>query len=328
MRFRPVLVLSFAILVSFPAFARPKPIPIISSNIGAAASSNPSSFLRVGSKVFFAAEDGVHGPQPWVTDGTAAGTQRIGSAGPSEFIGAVGSSAIFQTAESTGGQEFWKTDGTAAGTVKLLTIPTTGDAGWYVAAVFADTRFYMLVQLSYSGPVELYVSDGTAAGTRDIGKFPAHLSPTPVGVNGFLYFLGQDATVGPQLWVSDGTFIGTHMVQRDFECPGPSCGVAPTAFLRASSKAMFLTAGGLWTIGDRGSTIQQIASIADPELFAYSPTAARAYFAAKNTLWSTDGTAAGTIALDGVPPAFPLQMLDDGRIISFASDGSGYSMWT
>ncbi|HEX3583744.1 MAG TPA: carboxypeptidase regulatory-like domain-containing protein, partial [Thermoanaerobaculia bacterium] len=252
----------------------------------------------------------------------------IASVGAAGFVGALGLSAIFTTADTSSGVVYWKTDGTAAGTVKLLTIPYSGNAGWYVQPVFADSRLYVLVQLSYSGPVELYVTDGTTGGSKDLGKVPAHLSPTPVGVKGFLYFLGQDESVGPQLWVSDGTPIGTHMMRRGVECPGSSCGPAPTAFLRAGPHAMFLTRDSLWTIGDRGSTIQQVASITSPAVYASSPAAPRAYISANDGLWSTDGTAAGTAAITGVTAVYPEVILDNGRLVFFRSNSSGLELWT
>ena len=65
--------------------------------------------------------------------------------------------------------------------------------------------------------VELWKSDGTAAGTvmvKDIdpgasGSFPAHLT----NVNGTLYFAANDGTHGEELWKSDGTAAGTVMVK-------------------------------------------------------------------------------------------------------------------
>jgi ELWxxDGT repeat protein len=60
---------------------------------GSAANSYPHKFTPIGEgKVVFAADDGVHGTEPWITDGTAAGTVMLvelvpgaGHYGPREF---------------------------------------------------------------------------------------------------------------------------------------------------------------------------------------------------------------------------------------------------
>ena len=71
--------------------------------------------------------------------------------------------------------------------------------------------------------VELWKSDGTAAGTvmvTDInpgadGSYPSELA----NVNGTLYFNADDGADGVELWKSDGTAAGTVMV-KDID-PGP-----------------------------------------------------------------------------------------------------------
>ena len=59
------------------------------------------------------------------------------------------------------------------------------------------------------------MTDGTEAGTRLVKD----VNPTRYGnvtnlqvVGGKLYFHGDNGTSGPELWVSDGTSGGTHLV--------------------------------------------------------------------------------------------------------------------
>jgi ELWxxDGT repeat protein len=76
----------------------------------------------LGSRLVFAADDGVHGIEPWTSDGTAEGTRMVrdvlpGSAGsrPGGFREAAGR-LYFSATDGLHGFELWRTDGTAAGT--------------------------------------------------------------------------------------------------------------------------------------------------------------------------------------------------------------------
>ncbi len=65
--------------------------------------------------------------------------------------------------------------------------------------------------------VELWKSDGTAAGTvmvKDIysGPFSSDVKYL-TNVNGTVFFVANDGTNGAELWKSDGTAAGTVMVK-------------------------------------------------------------------------------------------------------------------
>jgi ELWxxDGT repeat protein len=64
---------------------------------------------------------------------------------------------------------------------------------------------------------ELWVSDGTAAGTRmvkDIRPGATGSQPdTLTRVGSRVYFTANDGRRGRELWVSDGTAAGTHVVK-------------------------------------------------------------------------------------------------------------------
>lgn len=110
----------------------------------------PTELTSLGGRLYFAAEDGASGLEPWVSDGTTAGTRRLadirrgssGSITPSgegargRFLAAAGSTVWFNANDGLSGAELWATNGTAAGTrlaADVLTGPGSGDPA---AAVF------------------------------------------------------------------------------------------------------------------------------------------------------------------------------------------------
>ena len=97
----------------------------------AASGPAPLGLSVLGEKLYFWADDGTHGYEPWVSDGTGAGTRmaadvRPGPGGskpslPNNFergpaFGGSGARAYFAADDGTHGVEPWGTDGTTAGT--------------------------------------------------------------------------------------------------------------------------------------------------------------------------------------------------------------------
>src|SRR5262249_11288387 len=109
---------------------------------GPARDSNPTGLTRVGSAIFFAADNGRAGVELWRTDGTEAGTAKVrninalqdpnpgGSLGSyPTSITAVGDEAFFVANDGVRGLALWKSDGTRAGTKMVRAVginsPTT-----------------------------------------------------------------------------------------------------------------------------------------------------------------------------------------------------------
>jgi ELWxxDGT repeat protein len=100
-----------------------------------AGSSSPLFVGRLGGKLFVWADDGAHGSEPWVTDGTPAGTTLLKDlfpgpvrSGPGAFAipGSIpnpspGSSLFVFAHDGVHGFEPWKTDGTPTGTASSAT---------------------------------------------------------------------------------------------------------------------------------------------------------------------------------------------------------------
>jgi ELWxxDGT repeat protein len=229
-----------------------------------------SSLTEVGGRLLLVAQDGAHGGEPWITDGTPAGTALLADTCPRSCSGGsgvvyprTGSGAVFFQAAGT----LWVTDGTAAGTRQY------SDGG---VAISTDPP--QLVQLGD----RVYFSAETAD----------YSSPT--------YY-------GPELWTSDGQPGGTRLVTDVETAKGSS---DPTLFTQLGDGVFFLACTGepftgqeLWrgpqvlTTGSGSdcvstSSIQQLVR-AGGHLFLWRNVQDNF----KTTLWASDGTAAGTIQL-------------------------------
>jgi len=264
--------------------------PAMVKNINPSGDSDPTSLTKVGTFVFFAANDGSHGRELWKTDGTSAGTKMVkdvrgGSRGsfPADLIN-VNGTLFFTANDGQHGRELWKSNGTAAGTVMVKDL-TSGQLSGTNTSVYlpvaVGSRLFFFVAECCAGGSSLVVSDGTSAGTRRIDK-PLEDVSSARALGSKLFFVQSDYSVDPPaqaLWVSNGTLAGTRRL-----------GAAPSA-----SEIRILPASGN---------------------FLYFATSA-------GQLWRTDGTAAGTIALTtaGQLPSIPTEAVYMNHAIYFISQG-------
>ena len=132
-----------------------------------------------GGLAMFIANDGIHGAEPWVTDGTAAGTRLIKDINPGPagnggdgIIAAVGHDRLlFQAVDPAHGNELWVTDGTESGTQLVKDInsgPNGSVPGPGVA--LGDGRVLFDALDGSTDFRNLWVSDGTSAGTRFVAR--------------------------------------------------------------------------------------------------------------------------------------------------------------
>jgi ELWxxDGT repeat protein len=164
-----------------------------------------------GGNLFFFANDGVHGLEPWTSDGTAAGTQmlrdiRLGPDGSVSAAG-VGAGGLFFFVADDGfiGREVWKSNG--AGAEPLIDLaPRATSSNPFSLRALGD-RLVFIADDGVSGQ-ETWISDGTAAGTHllvDVNPGPASSFPGPLTVaQDRVYFPAFDGVHGKELWVSDG----------------------------------------------------------------------------------------------------------------------------
>jgi uncharacterized repeat protein (TIGR01451 family) len=285
------------------------------------------SAVASGGRVFFTADDGTFGEELWVSDGTPAGTAMVkdinaGGASSPFFLVPFGTGVMFRADDGPHGSEVWVSDGTAAGTSLVKDINATstgigsGSGPWDLVA--AGSRVFFHASDGIHG-VELWVSDGTEAGTSMVADIrpdtgigiPFSLPPETALGSDFLFY-ADDGVHGAELWKTDGTPAGTAML-ADID-PG----AGSSFYMNGGSDGQIsLVQGGRW-------------------LFS-------AYTVSDGfEIWTSDGTAAGThklLEINDQASAFPVLFLGTlqgsrtladlgGSLLFQADDGvTGAELW-
>lgn len=217
------------------------------------------------------------------------------------------------------------TDGTNSGTQFLADI----GGGTVVSTIPAQDFIYIITnRLASFSPfayeAQIWKSNGTAAGTLLVYTMPqAGISNSNVwtsdrdakrnfSVSGnSMFFNGYDAANGNELWVTDGTAAGTHIVKDINAGTGSS---NPLAFCKLGSDIYFtaIESSGrkLWKTDGTGAGTIQI-PVAEPFFIldnAVGIVNNKMIFYAHNTVdgyepYVSDGTAAGTFMLTNINPA-------------------------
>lgn len=356
-----VSILAFPALAGTPyevADLLTKPIP---------ASSAPSFACTFNGKILFRATGEGVGQELFVTDGTTAGTKLLKDINPgsgdsnalAEVV--VMPNAVYFTARDENGNGIFKSDGTAAGTVKatevvgtqidlltslgskLLYITLQGRELWSVdvnggpAVKLATLRTNASLatttarvgNLIYVGTEQgLLKTDGTPAGTQTIMTGVRVSSLASIG-NGVL-FNGMQSATGSELWVSDGTAAGTHIVTDLTPGSGSTLNLGFMPYATLGNRAVFRTAKGEFWISDGTSagTIKLVGATAGGD----EMIAGNGYVwftvsdANGNELWRSDGSVAGTAMVADINPGAgsskpELLTIFGSRLFFYANDG-------
>jgi ELWxxDGT repeat protein len=255
------------------------------------------------------------GEELWRSDGTEAGTFLLAETVPgpgSKPLGpfAVAGPTLFFAAA---GGEIWKND--AAGTSLVRTLP--GDP---VVGIRSLSPLGAKVYFSYDDGEhgrELWVSDGTEAGTRmveDILPGPGSSHPRQLHAEGnILLFSATDGVHGVEPWRSDGTVLGTRMLQD----------IAPDAL--PSSPVEFTASGpNVYFAANDGTTGFELWALPRPALLATFADVAIGHWA-----WPfvealvASGLTAGCGA-DNYCPALPVTRAEAAVFLVRAAHGSAF----
>lgn len=312
--------------------------------------------------LYFDNEDPVHGREPWISDGTIAGTTLLKNvaqetqtqaSNPADFT-AFNGRLYFTADDGVTGREVWYSDGTAAGTSELKDI-NPGSPSSSPSHLFVANGALYFFAIDGTGTSHLWRSDGTTAGTQPLGAVAARTSidrgtagcdSKGVPMGGSIYFAGSDNVNGTQLWKTDGTAAGTVMVTS----PATSTVASPRpCYLAATSNRLYFQdnpsfgsfGSELWVSDGTTAGTARVADI-NPGVASSAPRFItsfndHAFFLANDgthgiQLWTSDGTAAGTSLVTTLGASVPqsLQAQLGGRLALTAINSSSglHELWT
>lgn len=272
--------------------------------------SEPVFFTEYDGKLYFAADDGIHGNELWYTDGSISGNQMLKDINPAGNTSLIefevfNGKLYFTANDDISGWELWVTDGTTAGTQLLKDI--SGEPGGSVPSYLIEfnNQLYFSAYDNINGR-ELWVTDGTTAGTQMVKNIHLNGSSNPSNFKIFdnkLYFTANDGINGNELWVTNGTTLGTQLLKTI----NPAGDSNPTGFTAYNGKLYFSANDGsngreLWvTDGTTSGTymVKDINPIGNSSAAQFTVYNGKLYFRANNgtngfELWESDGSAAGT----------------------------------
>jgi ELWxxDGT repeat protein len=283
-----------------------------------------ADFTVVGDTLHFVADDGVHGEEPWISDGTAAGTRLVTDLSPGRSDSLTyGRTAVGDTLYFARVGQLWRSDGTAAGTKLVKRLPTPPVVASPTPEVLIEAGGTLYLVLRTERDSALWASDGTTAGTREVRDgYQAYWWFRELGDR--LAFAIDDVSTGAEPWLSDGTAAGTQPIRDIRKGRASSVDYVPGATV--GDWLYFPANDGqigeeLWRSDGTAAGTRRVRDIS-PGRDASDPTELTAvgdilYFSATDgvhgqELWRSDGTRAGTLMVRDINAPDPRTRCTDG----------------
>lgn len=307
-------------------------------------SSNPKELEVFNNKVVFVADDGLHGVEPWVSNGTEAGTLLMKDLATKTLDGAPDYSPVYKLSNNKfffSYNDLWTiTDEPLGATIAI--------PGFSTNIGMVDDKLFL------AAFKKIMVTNGTDGGIllRDYGTASAATGTANDAVTKlgdkyiFPYSIRGAGTenIGSELWISDGTQVGTHPI-KDIN-PGTANGARLSKTKKLNETTVVFAANNgvngieLWkTDGTEAGTLMikdinggSAGSLPD-NFFADNGIA---YFTASSSagveVWKTDGTEAGTTMLKDINTngsSSPGWFAKLGNSIYFVALGTngGWGLW-
>lgn len=247
----------------------------------------------------------------WRTDGTAAGTRPVPAPDGESYHASLlagGGGRVFFLRWHPSPVGIWVAD--ADGIRPVIDVAEEGTANLW--AVWEGRLFFTQRD---GNSRKLWVTDGTAGGTRSLASFTGDLHNwLTTGTRG-IYFVGDDGVHGQEIWLSDGTPGGTRRItefssSQPFHLLEPARRPEGLAF-EVGDRLLFaaddrITGPRVWSTT---GTPQSTQAVGDPVLSSRLVRAKdRVFFfryrqdGPSCEVWSVDGRGAGTRLGSGFDP--------------------------
>ena len=306
-------------------------------NEGSIITISESNVAVLGNYAYFRATDGIAGEELWKSAGTEDATVMVKDINPGPYdsspgqIVVAGDLVFFLAEDNSPGRDLWRSDGTEEGTLRIV---DTGDEiptpSIRICAV-GDRIFFGLREA-------LWITDGMSGGAPSLlGTFtynPIHM----VAVGNRLFFMATKEEYGEELWVSDGTIQGTHVVSDIVEGPESSSPI----WLTASEDFVIFVAynsveNGRWHLYGSDGTDSGTSMLVENttgrivgQITGGAPLGSDLFFVMESALWKTDGTIDGTLQLNiEAESASSNRMTVLGETLFFVGDDgvNGSELW-
>lgn len=286
-----------------------------------------------GGLVLFNGRDATHGVQPWITDGTEAGTHALGPLPVSLSFAPLWMRAAGSNVFMPVGEKLFRSNGTAAGTFEVATLAST----YHHYSSIPTAAVGNLLLFANSGGTAptngLWKSDGTVAGTGLVKAF-YNIQMIAGTSQGYALLWGSEeySCCTVPLWRTDGTAAGTTVLATTN---------TPHSFVELGGRVYFLAGsqyGGpsqLWRTEGTQETTRILMSGAMSGLGVAGGNLYITKFLpdSGHELWKSDGTADGVALVKDINPgedsSQPASFASIGRILLFtADDGThGRELW-
>jgi ELWxxDGT repeat protein len=309
MNTRTVLILSILVMLFGGSRLYAQSVPALFKDLNPGTiTSNPEGLYNANGTLYFIAIVGpsrIH--QLWKSDGTAANTVMVKdniiltNIGNAVTIRGNVLNTLYYTVNKLGTSAgdttyLWKTDGSEPVLVSVLPHPGYPGIGGGYPTQFTISGNLLFFTMWKDHGRELWVSDGTTAGTKEVidllpGTNGGASDVPMISFNNKVYFQGSTTLGNTELFSSDGTAAGTALVKDIL--PGNG-GSAPNNWVLYKGTLYFNANNGLWkTDGTTNGTV----NIAATGLNKTTLFKDQLYYSIGNKLWKSDGTTVGTTAV-------------------------------